>query len=121
MKKDYYANEIEKLNKTTKVIDYLTLLREESLLTEVFTLGSTIKQVVIAIDESESVVFTDISFMGKFRPISNISNCKISKEKGYRKLRIAECEELNGIYSVKAKLKSGKYQKEELIDIVVNK
>ena len=118
MKKDYYANEIEKLNENKKVIDYIILVRDESLLTEVFTLGSTIKQVVIALAENESLVFIEISFGGKFKLLSNISNCKISKEQGYSKLNITNCEKLNGVYSVKAKLKSSKYQKEDLIDII---
>ena len=131
MKKDHYTNEVEKLQDNLKVVDYISLLRDESLaeksipeaelVTEIFAKSKKIKQVVLAIDENENLVFTGISFWGKFNLLNNTSTCKISKEEGYNKLKLAGCDELNGIYSVKAKLRSGKYKKEELIDIIVSK
>lgn len=121
MSKDYYISQIEKkLDHKVKIIDYIILLRDENFITTLFFYNDT-KQIAIALDEKENIIFIDISFMGKFKPLDYIPECNISRTDNYKKLQIDKCPQLNGSYKVAGKLKSGKYSKEEFIDIILKK
>lgn len=119
MNKDYYASEIEKkLSHKVKIIDYISLLKDENF---IYSLYSTGKQIVIALDEEENFIFVDISFWGKFKLLSCTGECKISMMKNYEKLKIDKCPQLNGVYTVQGKQKCGKYSKDEFINIILSK
>lgn len=121
MSKDYYVSEIENINQDIKIIDYVSLLRDEGFVSTVFSYGANTKQIVIALDEKEDLIFVDISFMGKFKLLGDNPKCKISKMENNKKLQIDNYPQLNGVYTVKGKLKSGKYNKEEFINIILNR